>query len=263
MNSNTFFSFSRFYLLLRNDLLINLKKYLFVLFAAFIVLYIALLFFMSEMNYNIEERFYLPFFMMGLAGVGCFIGTGFPELTSKIKTSNYILFPCSVFEKYLVQFLIRFVVCISAFLIIFWIDAHLARLSALRLNSLKEQGVEIASFQYSILFHDFKTLIEKLSFVFAIFSYGTFLFAARLFFKKLALVKTLITTGTLAYLFICCMVVFSHIFFPETKGFDIQLHDYKINDNLTNTEIYMFSITCFSWLFFLPIGYFKLKEKQV
>lgn len=263
MNSNKFFSFSRFYLLLRNDLLINLKKYLFVLFAAFIVLYISLFFFMSEVHYNIEEPFYLPFFMMGLAGVGCFIGTGFSELTSKIKTSNYILFPCSVFEKYLVQFLIRFVVCISAFLIIFWIDTHLARLSALRLESIKEQRVEIVSFHYSLLFQGFISWIEKLSFVFAIFSYGTFLFAARLFFKKLAFVKSLIATGALAYLFICCMVVFSHIFFPETKGFDIQLHDYKIDDNLTNTEIYMFCIASFSWLFFLPIGYFKLKEKQV
>ena len=59
-------------------------------------------------------------------------------------------------------------------------------------------------------------------------------------------------------------VMFSHIFYPnQTHGFDIALKTYRIAKNLNNAQLFVYLIGGLSWLFFLPLAYFKLKEKEV
>jgi len=59
------------------------------------------------------------------------------------------------------------------------------------------------------------------------------------------------------------MVLFSHIFYPEIIGFRVYIDTYNITTDLTNSSIWVYSISFLSWVFFLILGYFKLKEKQV
>ena len=147
MKSNTFFSFSRFYLLLRNDILINYKKYLFMVLGAFVVGYIVLYWQMPKVD----------------------------SIYPDFKADNY----------------------------------------------------------------------------------------TPIFFKRFALVKTIISLVALSAIFWCIMVVFSHLFYPEIIGFTVYFNSYYLTTDITNFLIWICSISFLSWLFFLPLGYFKLKEKQV
>lgn len=262
MNTNVFFSPSRFYRLLCNDLLLNHKRYLFTLAGATIALYIILLYNMTNAYQKYDANNYLMVFMLGIAGVGAFIGTSFPELSDKIRTCNYLLQPGSIFEKFLVQFLIRFIVCLSLFFLIYWIDVHIARFTALRMDSVQKKGIIINSFNFKMLLGEITHTGDKIALVFGLFSIATFLFSVRLFFSKFALVKTVILGATLVCVFICGMVVLSHIFYPETTGFNINITIYKVTSNLLSSTLLFYYLAGFSWLLLLPMGYFKLKEKE-
>jgi len=266
MKSNTFFNTSRFYLLLRNDILINYKKYLFMVLGAFIVGYFILFLQMPKVE-NIYPDFrvenYTPIFFMGLLGLGAVIGMAFPELENKIKTSNYLMLPGSTFERMTVQFLIRVVGGSILYLVVFWLVAYLARFSALRMYQGHANAQTIESFDFSSLLIGSKDLLSKLAIGFSIFSIGMYLFSIRIFFKRFALVKTIISLVAVYALFACVMVLFSHIFYPETIGFGFHVDNYYLAPDITNINIWIYSISFLSWLFFLTLGYFTLKEKQV
>lgn len=267
MESNCFFSFRRFYLLLRNDMLLNYKKYLFTILGALIVGYIILYVQMPTREYQGDyEAFRYPVvFSICLIGLGAFIGMSFPALSSKTSTINYLLMPSSTFEKFLSQFLIRIVVGTALFFVIFWVDAHLARATALiSLNKL-ENAPHIKLFEFADLFFSIKAeqpLIAGAMVTFCV-SVGVFLFSVRMFFKKMAMVKTAIALAVLVFSVVIIVVMFSHIFYPGTDGMDFRIDTYKLYKEYDNRDIWIFAMFYFSWLFFLPLGYFKLKEKEV
>jgi hypothetical protein len=97
---------------------------------------------------------------------------------------------------------------------------------------------------------------------FSLFSLGTFAFAARLFFKRFAVVKTILLVGALILLFLVGMIILSHLFNPETRGFEVKLEDIVLGKDLSSMKLLVYYIVSLSWLFFLPLGYFLLKEKQ-
>lgn len=289
MNTNKFFSFSRFYLLMRNDILLNYKRYLFTIVGAFILGFIILYVSMPQVividnNFKADGLIafgwsrYLQIFIMCLFGLGAFVGSAFSELSNKVKTSNYLLIPGSTFEKFLCQFVLRALVGTAIFLFIFWLDAHLARFAALsRMVDQNNQllGPEkfkiIEKFHYSMfLIKDqypivtYYKLYDRIAMILGIFSIGMYLFSVKLFFKKMGLVKTIISLVALFYLLAGVMILFSHIFYPESVGFDMKLKEYTTTfHNISNGEIFIYSICYLSSLFLLPLGYFKLKEKQV
>jgi hypothetical protein len=244
----------------------NYKKYLFTMLGAFIVGYLILLWWMSKIE-NFDNNFtankYSSAFFMGLLGLGAVVGMAFPELGNKIKTSNYLMLPASAFERMTVQFLIRVIGAGFLYLVVFWLDAHLARFSALRIYQGHIDAHHIESFHYSSLLFGSKDLLSKLANIFAIFSIGMYLFSIRIFFKRFALVKTIISMVAVYALVACVMVVFSHLFYPETIGFRVHIDNYNLTPEITNSNIWIYSICFLSWLFFLTLGYFKLKEKQV
>ena len=251
---------------MRNDILINYKKYLFTVLGAFIVGYLILFWWMSKIE-NFYDYFtankYSSAFFMGLLGLGALIGMAFPELGNKIKTSNYLMLPASAFERMTVQFLIRVIGAGFLYLVVFWLDAHLARFSALKIYPGHVNVHSIESFHFSGLLIFKNDLLSKLAFIFGIFSIGMYLFSIRIFFKRFALVKTIISLVALYALLMCVNVLFSHLFYPETIGFRVYIDNYDLAPNLTNNEIYGYNISFLSWLFFLLLGYFKLKEIQV
>ncbi len=284
MNSNMFFSFNRFYLLLRNDMLLNHKKYLLTIAGAFILGFIVLYTSMPGYVHKGDFRFvfdaqrYTTAFGMCLLGLLAFVGSAFSELSTKIKTSNYLMLPASTFEKILSQFVIYVLAGSAIFVIVFWVDAHLARYAILsNLKSVynedlgpdKSKYIEV--FKYSMLLIKNKypaisywNWFEGLAIIFGMFSVGMYFFSVKIFFKKLRLIKSAISLIAVVYLGAVVMTLLSHIFYPETKGFDISnALDYKLPNGLFNFEMWLYlSAYCVS-LFIIPFGYFKLKEKQL
>lgn len=282
MNSNKFFSFNRFYQLLRNDILINYKKYLLTIAGAFILGFIVMFMYMpnriyADTNFKFDATRYNNLFIMCLFGLGAFVGSAFSELSSKIKMSNYLLMPASTFEKFLCQFFIRAVVGTVIFLFIFWVDTHIARiavLSHIKNNLGQLAGPEkykyIEKFHYSMLLIKSNyppatnwRLFEGIGTILIAFSLGMFLFSVKIFFRKLGLIKTGISLVATLYLLMVLMICFSHLFYPETKGFDIANIDYMLSNGYSSSEIFRYSIGYLAPLFLLPLGYFKLKEKQL
>jgi hypothetical protein len=174
------------------------------------------------------------------------------------------LLPASAFEKFLSQFLIRFVGGIIVFLALFWIDARLAQWTLMQTEDVQSGKAIVATFKYSIFWEGSNQKEFPLLLFAACLTIGIFLFSVRLFFRRFALIKSAVVAVVLILLILSAMVVFSHIFYPEkTIGWDVQIPNYIVFGNTYNTQLYLKSIFYVAWLFILPLGYFKLKEKQV
>jgi hypothetical protein len=262
METNQFFSLKRFCLLLKNDLRINYKTYLITISGAFLVGYLIFYVNMPKTGGRLfMSTNYMQSLFFCLFGLGVFVGLSFPEMSNKIKTSNYLMLPASTFEKFMAQFLLRFVVGIILFILMIWLDTSLARWTSLHLNKIDPISIEV--FNIESAFKGMK-LHTFLSLVFAILSIGCYLFSIRLYFKKNALVKTVLSFGVFVYLMVCLMVLLSHLFYPGTEGFRINLNEYELSFlPIRNVEFWFSSIFYLSGLFLLPLGYYKLKEKQV
>ena len=96
-----------------------------------------------------------------------------------------------------------------------------------------------------------------------IFSSGMFLFSVKIFFRKLGLIKTGISLVAAIFLIVVLAVGVSYLFYPETKGFNVANIGYFLSNGYINEEIFLYSIAYLAPLFLLPLGYFKLKEKQL
>jgi len=264
MNINKYFNPKRFANLFRNDLLINQKTYLFTLAGLGIAIYALSYFFMRVNNGFQRSNEYIPLLVFYLMGIGVVIGTSFPALSNQIKTSNYLLTPGSTFEKYLVQFVIRIVIFIPLALIIFWIGTHLAKASQIPNLERGFDPSKITDYHFKDLFQHIHGFRDQLIVVLSIFSTASVLFAGSVYFNRFALVKTLIVSGIVIGAVVCSFVLFSHIFYPsETHGFDVRLKTYKITETLYNVQLAAYLLGGLSWIFFLALAYFKLKEKEV
>jgi hypothetical protein len=266
MNKNKYFNTGRFARLLRNDLLINQKTYLFTLAGFGLAVYsFTYLVMRGAVNGSFARaEDYLPLIFIYLMALGVVIGNAFPFLTNTVKTSNYLLAPGSTFEKYLVQFTIRIALFIPLALIIFWVGIHLAKASLTPNLSTYFDPSKITDFSFSDLFEQVPKFRDKLMIVLSIFSVTSVLFAGSVYFNRFALVKTLIVAGMTIGAVVLSFVLFSHIFYPaENHGFSVELKPYKITDDLYNTQLAVYLLGGLSWIFFLVLGYFKLKEKEV
>lgn len=266
MKQNNYFSLKRFIRLLQNDFLLNRKIYLFSVIGLGIAIYaITYILFINSSNSSFRHQDYIPLLLIYLMVVGVFIGTSFPALTDQIKKTNYLLAPGSLFEKYMVQFVTRIVIFIPLALSIFWIGVHLAKTTVILFPIWNTNYSGIEDYHFFDLFRNQNLrMVDIMAIFLSIFSMASLLFAGCTYFNRFALVKTLIVTTVTVFTIICSMVLFSHLFYPaETNGFDIRLKTYKIGYDLYNTQLAIYLLGGLSWLFFLPLTYFKLKEKEV
>ena len=280
MPFNTYFNLKRFTLLLKQDLLINRTKYGITILGLGLITYILGYIFLNSSKVSMIKHDYAVFqnyticFAFFMMYVGVIIGLAFPDLSDKIKTSNYLLNPGSILEKIMLQFLIRIVLFVPVALGIFWIAIRLAKASLIpemvNFNSV-EQLMDPAVIPY----FDYVFLITKsngeiwdtwqiLFVIFGLFSYGIYLFAGATYFKRYALVKTVIASVVILLTSITFSVLLSHIFYPEvTQGFNTKLNEFAVTEHLSSSELFMVSLSLLSWLFFIVIAYFNLKEKEV
>lgn len=269
MNKNKIFNFKRFSLLLRNDLLLNNKQYLYTMVGGLILFYILILYnitrtYILEYAYN---HYHTPL-MYGVMLLAVFIGLAFPMMRTKSGTAGYLLLPGSAFEKYLSQFLIRIVGGTIAFTILFWLAAQMAYFSALQTNRIQEfivNGGELSKFKYVDFLATFSDNNSLRSFntFFLLLSCGIFAFSSRLLFNRFSFPKAGIAAVAIVFAGKGIFVCFSHLFYPETKGFDIKLPDFYL---LPKADNIMFFTSCLAftlWIVLLFVGYFKLKEKRL
>jgi hypothetical protein len=260
MSANKIFSPKRFWNLIFNDLVIYRKTYIFYTLGIGIITYLSLLWAMTvSRNFYLND--YIPFLSIYYIAVGISIGSAFPDFNNKIKTANYLLLPASAFEKFLSQLLLKVLIAFALSVCIFWIDTRLAQRTAWSFAPLWDVR-EIADFSYKEIFRDITGLRNILALIFGLFSFATFLFSARLFFGKFAVIKTVISAVIVVFAFVGCMVLVSHIVYPETHGWNTKMNGHKIGGIYAMTW-YGYLIAWISWIFFLLTGYYKLKEKQI
>ena len=267
------FNIKRFSNLLKQDLLINRTKYGLTLLGLALITYVLTYWFLDSNKVNMirsvntTKQNYTICFVVFMIAVGVVIGTAFPDLSDKIKKSNYLLNPGSTLEKLLIQFLIRIGFFVPIALGIFWIAIRLAKASLVPDESGLFDPAIIPYFEYrSLISHPTKGLWDTwqiLFMIFGLFSYGIYLFAGATYFKRYAFVKTVISSVIIFLASMSFSVLLSHIFYSqETHGFSIKLKDYAVTKHLDSTMVFILSLALFSWMFFLAIGYFKLKEKE-
>ncbi|WP_139958530.1 hypothetical protein [Flavicella sediminum] len=266
MTTNSYFSPQRFLNYLKFDLKINAKTYLFFAIGLLVVLFFADYFSISQTNSTIgyTEKQYSPlFFVMFTICSILVMATSFPELRNKKEASHYFLLPASTFEKILVQFLIRIVAFTVVFFLIFWIDFKMTHIiyQAIEWN----KPIAIKSFDLFTPFYDLTRTTDLIAVILAMFSVATFLLMGSSIFRKYALFKTILSFGILLGIFFLTMVFYSHVFYPEKvkNFFSIEIQSYKIRPYLYNVQLFVYILISFASLFFLPLTYFKLKEKQV
>ena len=262
MKQNKYFSLKRFFLLLRNDWLIHRKTYLFTVLGMTIGIYVITYLPMTRGRFLVSD--YNLMMIFTLMGVGVFIGNAFPVLKNQIKTTNYLLAPGSTFEKLMVQFVIRVVIFIPLSLILFWIAVNLAKASLIPDPTTGfDPAINIPDFHFSGL-RDLLYYKDVLPTILGIFSYYTFLFAGSVYFHRYVLAKTIILTGAILFSLYLSFLLFSHLVFPaETQGYNVYFKVYNITEDIDNIKLFLYILASFSWLFFLPLTYFKLKEKEV
>lgn len=264
MKQNKYFNLNRFVKLFRNDLLIHRKTYLFATLGLAIGLYI-FTFFMMKNSRNFSSNNYIPLMIFYMMAIGAIVGNSFPAFIDQIKTSNYLLAPGSSFEKFMVQFVIRIVLFIPLAMFLFWIDTYLAKASLIPLPALGfDPAIHVADFHFAEIFKPIPKLRDKIVVVLSIFSAVCLLFAGSVYFRRFALIKTLVVVGATVLTVMLSLVVFSHLFYPEvTHGWDINLKTYHVTEDLFNVQIFAYIVGCLTWFFFLALAYFKLKEKEV
>lgn len=272
MPFNNYFNLKRFSRLFQQDLLINKTKYLLSLVGLGFVTYLLSYWFLDSnkndliLNKHSINEYYMTCFVFYMVAVGVVIGTAFPDLADKIKTSNYLLNPGSTLEKVMLQFILRIGLFVPIGLGIFWLAIRLVKASLI----IDESGLDPSV----IPFFEFRFLVTNgidklwelwqiLFLIFGFFSYGVYLFAGAAHFKGYALIKTVIVSVVVLVVSILFSMMLSHIFYPmETHGFDIQLKNFAVTENLDSTKFFILYLSLPSWLFFLCITYFKLKEKE-
>lgn len=169
------------------------------------------------------------------------------------------------------QFLLRIGLFVPIALGIFWIAIRLAKASLIAEMLYGNQFFDPAVVPY----FEFRLLVtrgvdqlwkvsEILIMIFGFFSYGCYLFSGATYFKRYALLKTVVVSGIAFGSCILFSMLLSHIFYPqETNGFEVKFKDFLVLDNVHSGEFFILLLSLFSWVFFLPIAYFKLKEKEV
>jgi hypothetical protein len=275
MKTNSFFNLNRFVALARQDLMLNKNKYWLTLAVAIGAIYLALVYQMQNspmgftfpiykmVNSRLPGWGYADQFMVTLFGLGAFIGVAFSNFGNKAKTTNLLMLPASTFEKFAYPFVFRVLFGLLLTILIYWMDAKLAGWSLAESKTFVENNYIIVPFQFPMYFDLPGNLNGNLLILFSVISIGMYLYVVPLFFKKQALIKTILSFFALILAYATCLVLYSHLFNPETKGFDITLKEFNVTDQM-DSNILMFHILIdVAWIFLLFLGYFKLKEKRL
>jgi len=262
--TNKFFDIKRCYNVLRFDLIMNSKKLLYgsiaiVLYMFFIDLY-TLSFGVQE--FRIGDYAGLNMFMFSTL-LFLLVGTSFPMLRNKRSSVVFLMIPASVFEKILVQFLLRIVAFSVLYIPLFWLVFK----GAVLFYGLFEWPHELRIYSFGLFDMFFISRVPwliLLIFCIAFFAFAAFLFAGSVYFKKYAVFKSVIALIGFVGSVSLFSIILSYLFVPSLVhlyGFNV--YSRSINQHFSNFGLYVFIILVLSSLFLLPYAYYCLKEKEV
>lgn len=264
---NRYFNPKRFARLYRHDMMMNYKMYGMFTLAISIVIFCVLCIGMSQMYYRFDMSEYIPPLCMSIIFGGILsVTTAFPMTKNKEALTGYLMQPASMFEKFMVQFINRIILFFPLLLIIFWLDAHLAK-GIISMFEFKRE-VAISSFSFKDIW-ELREFVrdreEALWFIVGMFStIVSFAFMCSTIFNRYKLFKTLILFGVIVLAMMCYSVILSHIFLPgRTSGFEVEMVFYQLYEDMWNIEFFVTLFACCSSFFLLPMAFYKLKEKQV
>lgn len=272
MNLQEYFNLNRFWLYLKHDLLLYNKKYLGFILGFILVLFLLDLFVIEQNLHRVRlkndyvkefrrEIYQVVFLLTLLMSWVLVIGSSFLPLRKRSSTINYLLLPVSLLEKIIVQFIIRFVLFTCLFIFLYWIEFKLA-LYVIYLFEDK-QSLIVPSFGLFDFFEKSVMFSHKVIIILSLFSVVSSLFAATTYFQKRPVLNTILVFGALVLLAFVFSVVMSHILLPdEVNGFEIKIFDRELPNKWNTIQVCLSTIGVVSSLFFLPIAYFKLKEKE-
>ncbi|NMH89719.1 hypothetical protein [Flavivirga algicola] len=266
MNLQKHFHVKRFYTYLKFDLRLNGKTYLFYFTGLIIFLFILAFFTLATASNRVDfnESYYSPLGVF-LQSLTCVLvsGTSFPALRSHSKSINYLLLPASIFEKFLVQFIIRILVFVSLFLPLYWLSYKCAY-GIYDLFSW-ENPLKIDSFHLLSPIDWHKDNIDTLVAVSTVIALSVFAFTGAAYFKKYALFKSVFVFMLVALGYFLFMVCLSHLYYyhKPKELFDIKLRSYNMIENIKSSDFFIIIQLIGTTLFLIPMSYFYLKERKV
>lgn len=262
MKTNQIFSLKRFINLIKSDLLMNYKRYGMIVLVMTLLTYVVMYLNFPKNGGTFDIERYFPFLVSFIFfSLGAWIGSSFPAFNRKNTSRNYLMTPASTFEKYTAQFIGRIIISTIVMLIIFWIDARFARFTVLHV--IKENTTAIDKFSYTALYEKIKLdhVVYWTPLIF--FSLVTFLFSARIYFNKHGLIKSLLALAGVFFAFYILLVIYTQIFYPGNKLFEVDATNYIVTKSIKNSDILMIALLSFSILILPVLGFFKLKEKEL
>ncbi len=267
MSIQKHFNLKRFIKALQYDLTLNAKTYLFFVIGLFFGLLFIDLFAVANTGKEFPlDEYTTLFFFTFIISIVIVVGTSFPLLRDKKSSANYIMLPASVFEKFLIQFIIRVLCFFILFMVLFWIDFKVSKAIYYSIEWSRHTEIGTFSFFDSFRGREFKTTLDVIGFSAWLVTLSSFLFAGATCFKKHALFKTILSFALIIVFAFIISTIFTSIYYPRRLDLfsqPIYIMTYKINENLYNTQFLFYITGMLSSLFLFPLAYFKLKEKEL
>ena len=240
------------------------------------------------------ESMYFVIFILCSPVVIYFVGTAFSDLSDRIKTQNLLMLPASTLEKLLVQFVVHFLLFIPVALAAFWSMFYLAKATLftghkewqLQSNNydnlpakmssndslgiiyesttkaaINYQSSNIPDFHFNMLWLSDKIGSEIITKV--LFLSLFVIFAGTLFFKRFALIKTILI---LMILIGTCFI--GMYFYDEYLiSLDGSSNWQNGNNNYFHRAFINYPVLVLIWAgigisLLSGFSYFKLKEKE-
>jgi hypothetical protein len=266
MNTNTTFSFQRFFNLCKQSAIINRKSALVALGgfsgAIFLVLFILQLFNQNYIRWSSREYFTL--FMVVFIGVGIiYASNSFPAFRGKEKSISYLMLPVSPFEKFTFEILTRIVLFILLVPPLFWVVAniegrlmYIANPEFVNYKFFFQEGIK------RFFFNNNKVSAWQITFIISsIFLFFSISFTGASHFRKNPLVKTLLS----AFIIIMVYIVFSMLLHKilDLKNY-IPVNNRVLFIHGDEDVVKFFSIfLIITNLVLFTISYLKINEKEV
>jgi len=252
---NQIFNFSRFIKLLSFNLNIHKKRYLLLLGGAFAALFLfQLVVLLSNPRWNNMDWAGL-FIGTGVVGALFYFGKSFPYLRKKETTIDALMIPASVFEKYLLEIVSRFVVYFMVFPVIFYLASHLSAIFA----TILTEDISYSGFMFASAFD--KVSNEAFTIMAWVFAFGaSIVFAGAATIRKYPLIKTIVFVGVVFILMVGYFYIIIEVI-DLKQGLEYMTRGLNVSKDSALTILKLF-LGC-STLITLVYAFFKLKEREI
>lgn len=259
MKTNQLFSLKRFWTYAVSSLTLHHRQLLLMTGAvsAGLLLFLSFLMFINR-NWTANQWF--PFLIIVVPVVGLlYVGSAFPALRSREKTTGFLMIPASSLEKFLYEFIERIVFFCALFPILLYAVGNLTLRMTRAIKSAMDIPFSAEFLSYGSFFD--KMVTEETQHLLALGALAalSLAFAGAVVFRKLPLIKTVIFV---------CAVFFAFAGYIVLIFDKMQLRHPWLEPLVQNlgTEKILTSFTVLLSLFILVIlsyACFKLKEKEV